>query len=367
MPEQVQVRKRIDWLKVSQLLLDDHNFRFPEDARGANQQELLRILDRDFELLPIGESLADNGYFVEEPLVAIPKAANEYIVVEGNRRLAALKLLLEKDLRPFARDPSAWEDLANRAKEDLSEVPVVIYQSRDELTTVLGYRHIAGILKWNPLAKARFINNLVEKKGKEADFTEIAQETGSHSDTIMNQYTAYRTYLQARDVFRIDTSKLEKKFSVFYRAISGTRPIAQFIGLSTDKSAQELRSPIAPEKASALDELIGYIHGTGTAKPVIRDSRQLTQLGEVLASKPALENLRQTRSLERAHELVGGKAYPLLNNLSLASYYLEEALREARRHKGDPKVKALVIRCARAMSQIAKHYPEAQRELEGTR
>jgi len=367
MPEQVQVRKRIDWLKIPQLLLDDHNFRFPEDARGANQIELLKILDRDFQLLPIGESLADNGYFVEEPLVVIPKATNEYIVVEGNRRLAALKLLLEKDLRSIARDPSTWESLANRLTEDLSTVPVVIYQSRDELTTVLGYRHIAGILKWNPLAKARFINNLVEQKGDEADFVEIARETGSHSDTIMNQYIAYRTYLQARDVFHIDTSKLEKKFSVFYRAISGTRPIAQFIGLSRDKSARELQRPVPPQKANALEELIGYIHGTETVKPAIRDSRELTELGEVLASKPALSNMRLTRSLERAHELVGGKAYPLLNNLSLASYYLAEALKDARRHKDDPRVKDLVRRCVQAISQIAKHFPEAQRDLESKR
>lgn len=366
MQEQGEERKRLEWRPVSQLLLDDHNFRFTEDALGASQKELIKILDRDFELLPIGESLADNGYFIEEPLVVIPKPPTEYIVVEGNRRLAALKLLLDKNLQSLAQEPNIWDALGKHLREDLSEVPVVIYQSRDELTTVLGYRHIAGILKWNPLSKARFINNLVQQKGKEADFAEIARETGSRSDTIRNQYAAYRTYLQAKDIFHIDTSKLEKNFSVFYRAISGTRPIGRFIGLSRDKSPQELRQPISPQKAAALEELIGYIHGTETVKPVIRDSRELTQLGEVLASKPALDNLRLTRNLQRAHELVEGEVRRLLDNLASASYYLDEALKDAHRHKADTKVKAIVRRCAQTMAQITRHFPEVRRNLEGT-
>jgi len=358
-----EVRKKLEWRPVSQLLLDAHNFRFTEDALGVSQKELLRILDRDFDLLTIGESLADNGYFVEEPLVVIPDPPSQYIVVEGNRRLAALKLLLDKDLQSTSQDPNAWESLAKRLKEDISEVPVVTYPSRDELTTVLGYRHIAGILKWNPLAKARFINNLIEQKGKGADFAEIARETGSHSDAIRNQYMAYRTYLQAKDVFHIDTSKLERNFSVFYRGITGTRPIAQFIGLSRDKPPQQLRRPVTLDKANALEELIGYIHGTEMVKPVIKDSRELTQLGEVLSSKPALDNLRLTRNLDRAHELVAGESRRLLDNLASASYYLDEALKDAHRHKADAKVKAMVRRCAQTVAQITKHFPEARREL----
>jgi len=367
MPKQ-RTRKQINWVDVSQLLLDNKNFRFSEDTEKAGQKRLLRALDRRFDPLTIGESLVDNGYFTEEPLVVIPKPpSKKYIVVEGNRRLAAIKFLLEEDLRRQAEDPDAWEALAKRLEEDLSEVPVVIYKSRHEVTTALGYRHIAGILKWNPLAKARFIGKLVEQSGKEADFAEIARETGSRSDHIRKQYITYRAYLQAKDVFGIDTSELEKNYSVFYRAITGTHLIAQFVGLSRHQSPQKLRRPVPPQKASALEELIGYIHGTETVKPAIRESRDLTQLGKVLASKPALRDLRLNRNLLRAWELTDGETGRLLDNLSLASFHLDEALKDAYRNKDDTEVKLMVRRCAQAMSQIVKYFPEAQRALKGMR
>lgn len=360
-----QARKNIEWLKVSQLLFDSQNFRLPEDAQGSHQNEVLEILDQGFRLLQIGESLADNGYFIEEPLVVIPGPHDKYIVVEGNRRLAALKLLLEKDLRSLSKDSDAWEALAKRLKEDLSEVPVVKHRSRDELIPVLGYRHIAGIEMWDPLAKAIFISGLVDQKGKSADFAEIAREIGKRSDFVRKQYITHRTYLQARDVFHIDVSELEKTYSVFYRAITGNPRIAQFIGLSKSKSPWALKRPVPPRMADALVELIGYIHGTEKVEPVITDSRQLTKLGEVLASKRALNNLRVNRKLERAHELSIDEMQRLLENLALASDCLDETLKYAHRHKSSRRVKEMVRRCLQTMQQIAKHFPDLQRDLEG--
>lgn len=365
MPEEMEEYNKMDGIKVSQLLLDDHNFRFPEDALGAKQKALLKIIDRDFNPLSIGKSLVDNGYFVEEPLVVIPKPpSNMYIVVEGNRRLAALKFLLDEEMRNLAQDPGAWRDLANRLKEDLSIVPVVIYDSREELTAVLGYRHISGIMKWNPQAKARFICNLVEQRGREANFAEIAREIGSTSSHIRNQYIAYRTYLQAKN-FQIDTSKLENIYAVFYRAITGNRSIAQFIGLprDKDKSPHQLRNPVPPKKADALEELIGFIHGTDKVKPVIKESRELSELGETLAIKHALDVLRVTRNLQRAYELTGGELRRLLDNLKAASYYLDMALIDIHRHINEPGVKDLVRRCMQTIAEIVKKFPDVQNEL----
>ena len=36
------------------------------------------------------ESMLDNGYFAPEPLVVLAQGGDEHIVIEGNRRLAAL-------------------------------------------------------------------------------------------------------------------------------------------------------------------------------------------------------------------------------------------------------------------------------------
>ena len=206
------------------------------------------------------------------------------------------------------------------------------------------------------------MSDLVEGKGKDADFVAIAREIGSRADYVRNQYLVYRTYLQAKSL-NIDTSRLENNFAVFFRALTGTRPISQFLGLPKDKTPSELRHPVPTKKTGALEEIIGYIHGTATTKPVIRDSRELAQLGQVLERKEALENLRLTRNLQRAYELAGGETRRLLDNLRSASYYLDESVKDIHRHTDDDNVKIVVERCIGTTLEIAKRFPELWESL----
>jgi hypothetical protein len=70
---QTPVQREIEYKRISELLLDCKNPRLAENAANMSQSELLELMERDFDLLPIGKSLADNGFFVEEPLIVIPK------------------------------------------------------------------------------------------------------------------------------------------------------------------------------------------------------------------------------------------------------------------------------------------------------
>jgi len=363
MPQQIQNRKVSQWINVSKLLLDSKNYRLSEGAHSFDQSQLLKELEKDFELNVIAESLADNGYFVEEPLIAIPDSSDRFIVVEGNRRLATLKFILQQELRHLSSDPEYWEDVSRHLQHDISEVPVIVYDNREELIRFLGHRHIAGIIKWDPLPKARFISSLIERKGKEADFSEVARETGSRANTIKNNYIAYCTFLQARDVFDIDTSELEKNFSIFYRAI--INPVfIDFIGLNKDISPKEMRTPIPKGKASALRELIGFIHGTEEKEPVLTDSRQLSKLADVLDNKEASNHLRNFRNLEQAFQLSGGEERRLIDNLNKASVYLDDVLRDVHRYKQSKKVVKLVDRCMETMLEIIVKFPEIKKKLE---
>lgn len=348
------------WIEVTKLLLDPENFRLPEHA--DKQEELLRILDKHFRLIEIGQSIADNGYFSEEPLSAVKDPSGSYIVVEGNRRLAALKLLLNAKDRTVTSDPDEWNDLATRVKHDISKVPVLVYSSRDELTTFLGYRHIAGILKWQPLQKAAFLNTLVEAEGKNANFEKIRRRIGVRFATLRDYYIAYRILLQARDRFDIDTSAFEKKFSVFVRALS-TQPITRFIGLNKDKTPYDLRLPVPVSKRDELEELIGYVYGTRDVDAVLTDSRKLDDLGEVLDKPKARRILRGTRDLPGAHALVPGGGQRLIDNLALADFYLDESVRDVHHYRDDKEVAEIVNRCASTMNEILRHFPKPKTEV----
>ena len=109
---------------VSLLHLDSQNPRLPEEAQGKSEEELLNVLYKEFFLDELADSMVENGYFDEEPLVAVPhklpsdlkdadpnskefrdfinRGSTELIVVEGNRRLATAKLLLSRDSAVFS-------------------------------------------------------------------------------------------------------------------------------------------------------------------------------------------------------------------------------------------------------------------------
>jgi len=364
MPLKTKDQKIPELIEISKLLLDIENFRLPiEEAKGADQEKLMKILERDFELNVIAESLIDNGYFDEEPLISIPGPSDNFIIVEGNRRLATLKFLLQPEFHRISYQPKYWEDAAKRIKFDISRVPILKYSNRQELSKFLGYRHIAGILKWDPLSKARYIDSLVEQKGDDADFGIVARETGSTKPAIRDNYIAHRIYLQAKSDFGIDTSKLEENFSVFYRSLSSPL-ITDFIGLKKDIHPRQLRKPVSRKKAAVLEELIGYIHGTNKVDAVIRDSRQLTDLGEILDNKEALDDLRRYRDFDHAFQLSGGEERRLKENLKKANRYLSDALKDVHQYKDSKEISFLIIRFWKTALEVIRHFPKVKDGVE---
>src|SRR4051794_1303207 len=80
-------------IAIEELILDAQNPRLPEELQGGAQGPVLRYLADNGAIGELVRSMADNGYFEHEPLIVTP-ADSKYIVLEGNRRLAALKILL---------------------------------------------------------------------------------------------------------------------------------------------------------------------------------------------------------------------------------------------------------------------------------
>ncbi|WP_409047522.1 ParB N-terminal domain-containing protein [Microbacterium sp. HA-8] len=90
-------RASLIYLRVDELTLDTRNPRLVT-AAAPSQKSLLRQLYEQESLDELAQSFVDNGYFAEEPLVVV-KENGEWVVVEGNRRLATLKLLLGARVR----------------------------------------------------------------------------------------------------------------------------------------------------------------------------------------------------------------------------------------------------------------------------
>ena len=86
------------------------------------------------------------------------------VVVEGNRRVAALKLL--KAATTGHPQSKRWDEMASGlAPEDelFKKVPVLRVSSRSDVDAFLGFRHVTGIMEWRPAEKAEYIAKLIEK------------------------------------------------------------------------------------------------------------------------------------------------------------------------------------------------------------
>ncbi|MGH9894460.1 MAG: hypothetical protein ACREA0_21260, partial [bacterium] len=82
---------------VASLHLDAKNPRLGRETQARAPRDIIQYLFEHDDALEVAESIASRGYFPNEPVLAI-REAGKLIVIEGNRRLAALKALREPGL-----------------------------------------------------------------------------------------------------------------------------------------------------------------------------------------------------------------------------------------------------------------------------
>src|ERR1019366_8101000 len=82
---------------VTSLHLDSKNPRIGRETSARAPREIVQYLFEHDKALEVAQSIATRGYFPNEPLLAVNEA-DQLVVVEGNRRLAALKALREPGL-----------------------------------------------------------------------------------------------------------------------------------------------------------------------------------------------------------------------------------------------------------------------------
>src|SRR4051794_2826426 len=127
-------------IPIDQLRLDPDNPRFVTDRDTADLEAFLPWFNADADLLAVGSSIAANGYHAAEPLLVAPRDDDDdrLVVVEGNRRFAAILVLLEPGLLPRL---SQFHELSGEADlQELRALPCLVYEDRNQILDYLGNR-----------------------------------------------------------------------------------------------------------------------------------------------------------------------------------------------------------------------------------
>lgn len=328
--------QRIIQRSVDKLLLDPSNPRLALDSKPPTQDALLATLAAPGDLDELANSFARNGYFWEEPLVVVPNQKGMFVVVEGNRRLAALKLLLNPNLRRKVR-PANFPELSRERMAQLANVPTVTYRSRHDVIPYLGFRHITGVKKWEPFAKARYVATLVESG---AQISEIEQTVGDSASTVKKLYQQFAIYRQIRDDLDTDIDGIRDAFSLL-EVVLGQQPIKTALGLPRSLPSSPVERLVSDDKLGILQDVVSWVFGNRLKREerVISESRDISQrLAPVIAEPRAYEYLKRTRDLEGAYEHSGGEQQFLLKQLIKASRAVERALGLIPLYKDDDEI-----------------------------
>lgn len=296
-------------LKLSELDLDIRNPRFGGMASGtASQTDILAHIVENFSVNDVLSSLAVNGYFRAEPLVGrrIPDT-KRYVVVEGNRRLAACLILTDdiraKNFKSLGERPRAvWID---HGCPVIDPVPVICFEEEDsskELLSYLGVRHISASSPWDSYAKAAWVSEVVT--ASRLSVSEVAQMVGDKHKTVSRLLEGYYFVRQAEEngQFRPTDSVRSGRGSVtaypfsWVYTVLGYQAARGFLGLA---DGEPRPNPIKEEMLPRAGLLFRVMFGDRSKgmSSAVSDSRELGDLAAVLASPEKVALLESGRSI----------------------------------------------------------------------
>lgn len=348
---------KINRLPVADLKLDPLNPRLPEEVQGSSQAALAEYISQAYDPLSVATSIAEHGFFESEPLIAVPESGR-FVVVEGNRRLTALLGLIDAEIRQHFDSPGRWEAAAAEAaaRGNLpTEVPVLVVSDRKTVAPIIGFRHISGIMQWEPFAKARFIAALVDDE--HLSFAEVAGLVGETKGDVASNYRNFAILRQAKAEHGLETAHVEESFGVFTAAM-GQRALRTFIGAPDPGQVAQAVAPVPDDKTDELGELLTWIFGDEDGQGrVIAESRDLRLLARVVTNENGLKSLRSQGDLrtaaEATNEVAGDARRKIVNKLTQARAGLRSAAQLAVELAAtDEEVDALLEDCGQAIDEL---------------
>jgi ParB/Sulfiredoxin domain len=175
-----------------------------------------------FEITQIGQigglvdSIKSNGYIPSEVIVVKPYKfdASKYVIIEGNRRLTAIRQIIQNSL-----DPNN-DELA----QSLQELDVLVYnptedeqQNRINERILQGIRHISGPKAWGAYQQAHLIVQLHDEAGQ--SWSDIGKRLGLGTRQVTRYYRAYKALRQMKDSEEFGQKARSDLFSLFDEAL----------------------------------------------------------------------------------------------------------------------------------------------------
>ncbi len=181
----------VENVPVSSLSLDREN---PRLERAESQRDVIRAMTahQDDKLIRLAKDIVDYGINQAELPIVIDDQdhRSRYVVLEGNRRIAALKILLSPELVSGILTPATNKRLKKLSvdfrDDPIDNVDCSLAKDRGEAAHWIQLRHTgensgAGLVGWGAVESARFSRRQGQHSA-ELDVLEFVEQHGRISD-----------------------------------------------------------------------------------------------------------------------------------------------------------------------------------------
>ncbi|MFA7282663.1 MAG: hypothetical protein WC100_21455 [Sterolibacterium sp.] len=227
---------KTDWstddFDPKKLLLDTQNPRIEVDS-GSSQDEIrLKLLELE-DVLDLARGIERNGgLFYGERIICVEEG-NKYVVLEGNRRVAACQMLLNPALVP-ANYKNRFPAVSAETKDRIRSIPADVSPSRAAAEPILTKRHTEqGPKPWSPVAKMRRAVRLLGTHSVD----EVARVQGTSAAQVRKLVRPYRLLKFALDL----NCWTPGERRVLEDEKLKTNPYTRFFTLADTKAALQIR------------------------------------------------------------------------------------------------------------------------------
>lgn len=291
---------------LDNLKLDLYNPRLPKSKQGKDQKTVIEYLLLEAATSELMESIGENDFFAGEMLLVVSDESDngKYVVVEGNRRLTAVLLLSNPELTTVRK--SLVKEIADNAKFKPTELPCLVFNSRNDVQKYLGFVHITGKKSWRMLEKARYLYEMsTNEKFKGVPFQqickEIARAIGSKYPYVRKILISYELYkiVEDENFYQIDDLS-DSNFYLNYFADGLLKDnIREFINVDmlSDKPLENINHKQFKELC------LWWFKKTEGVSRVLGDSEGMKLLNAVIGNEVALKAFREGATISEAYEL----------------------------------------------------------------
>ena len=310
--------KRLTIPETKELSPEDLEFDFEnprlvdgDEPVPTNEKAMVGWMWRHADVSELITSIAQSGWMPFDDMVVMKsaKSSGKWSVLEGNRRLAALKLFA---IASYSADLGIkLPAISDETRNTFKTVPVKVVGSREAARAFIGFKHVNGPHKWDAYAKAKFATDWLDSEG---NLEEVALTLGDNNNTVRRLVIGYRVLEQAkRTGFRPENSAGARgfAFSHLYTAL-GQTGYQTYLGIDYNSPAiLKATQPVPAEKLANLGEVMLWLYGDKAEKiqAVIESQNpDLGHLNKVLNKAAALNILKSSGDLNAAYEEVESKS-----------------------------------------------------------